>query len=854
MNTTWGILAHVDAGKTTLSEAVLYNAGVLASTGRVDKGDAFLDTDQQEKNRGITIFSKPAVFDVEGGSITLLDTPGHVDFATETERAIWALDFAILLVSGTDGVQAHTKTLFDLLSKNKVPTIIFINKVDMPSVEADSLLPNLKEKLSGNCVLLSNHEDIAAEDEGAMEEFFETGELSDYRIYDMIISRKIFPVLTGSALKDSGVKELLDFMKKLSEYSGEKKEKGTEFGARIYKIESLARDTRLTFAKITSGSLKVKNTLPNGEKVDQIRLYSGAKYTQIDEAKAGDVVALIGPKATFAGEGMGVEDNRPELTLNPVLKYTLNFTDDTVPRLAYPKLSAFNDEDPSLNVSWNDKLEEITFNLMGEVQTEIILTRIENELGIKGEFVESGVLYKETVADKVEGVGHFEPLRHYAEAHILMEPLEPGSGIQVDADVSTDDLALNWQRLITTHILEKDHLGVSIGAPLTDVKFTVVGGRAHIKHTEGGDFREATYRAIRQGLMEVGTTILEPYFNFEISVPSEQIGRVMTDVENMKGSFEVPEDNGGLSIIRGNAPASQIRNYQSVLVTFTKGQGHINLTFAGYSECKNPDEVMEAYGYDPEADIDNPASSVFCSHGAAEVVPWYEVKDRCHVPCRQEKNNSAQDDEIPINSKRMNHSEDEWLDPDEIDKILQLATHSNQGKNPKKGWHYGESTRPRRVDSDYVYKAPKEIKARDKYLLVDGYNLIYAWPELKEVLDVNLDGARGKLLDILSNYKAMTDYNVIAVFDAYRVKGHEVTASDYLNIHQVFTAEAQTADAYIERFTHEHGKKYDITVVTSDGLEQVIIRGAGARLISSREFIEEVERKARELRENYDIK
>ena len=854
MNTTWGILAHVDAGKTTLSEAVLYNAGVLASTGRVDKGDAFLDTDEQEKSRGITIFSKPAQFNYEKGSITLLDTPGHVDFATETERAIWALDFAILLVSGTDGVQAHTRTLFELLSRNNVPTIIFINKMDMPSIKAESLIPNLKEKLSGSCVLLSNHEDIAAEDEEAMEEFFETGQLSEYRIYDMIISRKIFPVLTGSALKDSGVNVLLEFMKKLSAYSAEKKEKGNEFGARIYKIESLARDSRLTFAKITSGSLKVKNILPNGEKVDQIRLYSGAKYTQIDEAKAGDVVALIGPKSTFAGEGMGVEKNRPELTLNPVLKYTLNFIDDTVPRLAYPKLSAFNDEDPSLNVSWNDKLEEITFNLMGEVQTEIILNRIENELGIKAEFVESGVLYKETITAKVEGVGHFEPLRHYAEAHILMEPLEPGSGIQADTDVSTDDLALNWQRLIVTHILEKEHLGVAIGAPLTDVKFTVIGGRAHIKHTEGGDFREATYRAIRQGLMEVGTSILEPYYNFEIKVPSEQIGRVMTDIENMKGTFEAPEDKEGISVIRGNAPASQIRNYQSVLVTYTKGQGQMSLTYMGYGPCKNPEDVMADSGYMAESDVENPSASVFCSHGSAEIVPWYDVKDRCHVPCKVNKTPDDRDELTPINTKRMNHSEDEWLDPDEIDKILQLATHSNQGKNPKKGWHYGESTKPRRVDSDYVYKAPKEIKPKEKYLLVDGYNLIYAWPELKEVLDVNLDGARGKLLDILSNYKAMTDYNVIAVFDAYKVKGHEVSASDYLNIHQVFTAEAQTADAYIERFTHEHGKKYDITVVTSDGLEQVIIRGAGARLISSREFIEEVERKAKELREKYEIK
>lgn len=852
MNTTWGIMAHVDAGKTTLSEALLFNAGQISSLGRVDHGDAFLDTDEQEKNRGITIFSKPAVFSYRDTKLTLLDTPGHVDFATETERALWALDGAILLISGTDGVQAHTKTLFSLLQKFNIPTIIFINKIDMPDVDVAKVLVDLKENLSDRCVLLEDQESIAAENENAMEEFFENGELSKGTVNAMVNGREIFPVLTGSALKNHGINELLDFMADLSEASTTNAANTTaDFGGRIYKIESLGSDSRLSFTKITNGSIKVKDTLENGEKIDQIRIYSGNKFTQVDEAVAGDVVALVGPKETYAGQGLGIEEDRAELSLTPVLQYQISFLDDTVPRVAYPKLMALNEEDPSLKVTWDGSLEQIKLNLMGQVQTEILTTRIKSELGMDVEFAECGVLYKETLKESVEGVGHFEPLRHYAEAHILMEPLEAGSGIKVESNVSADELALNWQRLITTHILEKDHLGTSIGAPITDVKFTVVGGRAHIKHTEGGDFREATYRAIREGFMEAGTKVLEPYFKFEITVPSEQIGRVMTDVQAMSGSFDAPMEQEGKSILTGRAPAATIRNYQVTLATFSKGEGRINLVFDGYGECHNEEEVIEAFAYNPDADTDNPAASVFCSHGSAEIVPWSEVKDRCHVPCLQDKSQAT--DEV-IATKRMNHTVDEWLDPDEIDAILHMATHSNHGKNPKKGWHYGESSRPRRVDSDYVYQAPKEVKPREKYLLVDGYNLIYAWPELKGVLEVNLDGARGKLLDILSNYKAMTDYNVIAVFDAYRVKGHEVTASDYLNIHQVFTAEAQTADAYIERFTHEHGRKYDITVVTSDGLEQVIIRGAGARLLSSREFILEVERKARELREEYDIK
>lgn len=847
MKSVWGIMAHVDAGKTTLSEAILYNAGQIAAIGRVDHGDAFLDTDSQEKDRGITIFSKPAVFQYNNLSMTLLDTPGHVDFATEAERAVWALDFAILLISGTDGVQSHTKTIFKLLEKNNIPTVVFVNKMDMDSASADLVLDGLNQQLSDRCIDFYDNESMAAEDEKALDEFLENENLSNNTIKRLVFERKVFPVFFGSAIKNEGVVELMNFMTVLS--SGLKEEK--DFGGRIYKIESLGRDARLTFTKITGGKVKVKDVLPTGEKINELRVYSGMKYTQVDEAFQGDVVAIVGPKETFAGQGLGTEDNRIELSLRPVLQYKLSFKDGTIPKLAYPKLLALNEEDPSLNVSWDSHKEEISLNLMGEVQTEILINRIKRELNYQVEFEESGVLYKETVAKPVEGVGHFEPLRHYAEVHILMEPLEAGEGIVVETDVSTDDLSLNWQRLIETHILEKEHVGVEIGAPLTDIKYTIIGGRAHIKHTEGGDFREATYRAIRQGLMEAGTVILEPYLHFEILVPSDAIGRAMTDIETMSGTFDVPEDLDGMSKLSGIAPASEIKNYQAKLITYTKGEGQLSLSFAGYRICHNSETVKSQMEYNPESDIENPAASVFCSHGSAVIVPWDQVKEQCHVPCRNEK---AQTDIQETGTKRMNHSVDEWLDPDEIDKILHMATHSNHGKNPKKGWHYGESNRPRRVDSDYVYTAPKEVKAKEKYLLVDGYNLIYAWPELKAVLDVNLDGARGKLLDILSNYKAMTDYNVIAVFDAYRVKGHEVTASDYLNIHQVFTAEAQTADAYIERFTHEHGKKYDISVVTSDGLEQVIIRGAGARLISSREFIEEVERRAQELREQFDIK
>ena len=848
-NYTWGILAHVDAGKTTLSEALLYKTGQLTAQGRVDHGDTFLDTDALEKARGITIFSKPARLSYKGVEFTLLDTPGHVDFAAETERALWALDYCILVVSAVDGVQAHTRTLFKLLAAYNIPTVIFINKCDQQGADSDRVLTDLKANLRDNCYFYHDSESMAMESEEALEEYLESGQLSDNTLCRLIANRQVFPVLTGSALKDMGVEELMDIMALLSSLDEQKD--ADSFGARVYKIEALGRDHRLTFAKLVSGKIRVKDLLNTGEKIDQIRVYSGDKYTQVQEAAAGDIVAFVGPKETYAGQGLGSQKDREELRITPVLTYAIEFTDGTDPRVAYDKLKRLSEEDSSLAVSWDEELGQICINLMGQVQTEVLTARIKELLGYEVSFVERGIIYKETLAAPVEGVGHFEPLRHYAEAHIYMEPLPAGSGIVVEQDCPTDDLALNWQRLITTHILEKDHLGVAIGAPVTDIKYTVIGGRAHIKHTEGGDFREATYRAIRQGFMEAKTLILEPYYDFEINLPTDMVGRAMNDITAMSGSFEGPEDRNGFSLIKGQAPAANIRNYQSSLISYTKGQGNMSLTFAGYLPCHNADEIMEHKGYNPLEDLDNPTGSVFCAHGASDYVPWDQVKQRCHVSCRQEK--TIGDEVNTFSTKRESRSMDQWIDIEEIDRILHQATHSNGGKNPKKGWHYGDE-RIRRKDSDYTYTAPREVKKKEKYMLVDGYNLIHAWPELKEVLEDNLDGARGKLLDILSNYKAMTDYEIIAVFDAYRVKGHEVEASDYLNIHQVFTKEAQTADSYIQKFTHDYGKSYDITVVTSDGMEQLIIRGAGAHLISSREFIEEVARRAKQLREDFDIK
>ena len=845
---TLGILAHVDAGKTTLSEALLYTSGVIRTTGRVDNGDAFLDTDSMEKKRGITIYSKQAVFEFGNTQFTLIDTPGHVDFSAETERVLSVLDYAVLLISGADGVQGHTKTLWKLLKAYDIPVIIFVNKMDQDKADKEKLLAEIKAKLSDSCAEISDYEGLAMSSEEAMEEFLESGTLSNRRISELIKERAVFPVLFGSALKLQGVEELL----KTLDFCCQEYESSDEFGLRVFKIESLGMDSRLTDVKVTGGCIRVKDTLPNGEKINQIRIYSGAKYKQVEELSAGQVGSLVGPAKTFAGQGFGTEDNLEESLLKPVLKYAVCFNDDTDPAKAYLKLMALSEEDPTIDVSFNETVSEITMSLMGQVQTEVLTERIRELLGYDISFVEGRILYRETLAETVEGVGHFEPLRHYAEAHLLMEPGERGSGITVDADVSVDELALNWQRLIETHVLETEHPGVLTGSPVTDIHFTICGGRAHLKHTEGGDFREATYRAIRQGLMEAKCRLLEPYFRFELLIPATETGRALNDLESMHGFFNPPLIEEDFATITGVCPAVTIQNYQAEVSSYTKGQGQLMLEYAGYDLCHNSNEVISTFNYNPEVDLNRPTGSVFCSHGSGDYVPWNQVKEVCHVPCRTKS--VSEPEYILTDDYSMRHGSDEAIDSDEIDKILQRATHSNFGKNPKKGWNRQKSARPRKTEGEYIYREPKKTVAREKYLLVDGYNLIHAWPEMKEVLIENLDGARGKLLDILCNYQAIKNVEVIAVFDAYKVKNHSVEASDYLNIHQVFTAEAQTADAYIEKFTHEHGKKYDITVVTSDGLEQVIIRGAGANLLSSRDFIEEYQRVTSELKEQFDIK
>ncbi|MCF0132184.1 MAG: NYN domain-containing protein [Pseudobutyrivibrio sp.] len=843
---TCAVLAHVDAGKTTLSENILYNAGAIKAAGRVDYKDAYLDTDSMEKKRGITIYSKQAVFNYGESSVYLIDTPGHVDFATETERALAIVDYAILLISGADGVQGHTKTLWKLLGEYNIPTFIFVNKMDQDVADKTSLLADIQKKLTDGCFELSDVESIAMTSEVAMEEFLSTDDLSRDTIATLIANRQYFPVLFGSALKNTGVVELMEAIDK---YSLEP-DYHEDTSLRVYKIEKLGLDHRLTDVKVTGGILKVKDILPNGEKINQIRIYSGSKYRQVDELLPGQVGSLIGPEKTYAGQGMGQECDLSDVYLSPVLRYAVHFLDDTDPAKAYQMLLALSEEDPSVDVSFNDTTSEISMSLMGQVQTEILAERIEILLGYKIIFEEGRILYKETIANCVEGVGHFEPLRHYAEAHILMEPAERGTGISVEADVCVDELDLNWQRLIETHIYETEHVGVLTGSPITDIHFTICGGKAHLKHTEGGDFREATYRAVRQGLMEAENVLLEPYYRFELVVPTGDIGRAMNDIESMHGFFNSPVIEEDFATIIGVCPVATIQNYQANVASYTKGMGQLGLEYAGYDACHNPEEIISRYNYNPDSDTMHPCGSVFCSHGAGVYVPWNQVKDSCHVPCRFSKN---EPEYVISDDYSMRHGSDEVIDSDEIDKILYRATHSNFGKNPKKGWNRNNS-RPKRTTQDYVYREPKKTKVKDKYLLVDGYNLIYAWPELRDILEDNLDGARGRLLDILCNYQAIKNYNVIAVFDAYKLKNHPVECSDYLNIHQVFTAEAQTADAYIEKFTHDHSKNYDITVVTSDGLEQVIIRGEGAHLISSREFIDDVDRASKELKEKFDIK
>ena len=870
---TMGILAHVDAGKTTLSEGILYTCKAIRKLGRVDHQDAFLDTNTLERNRGITIFSKQAECTLGEFGITLLDTPGHVDFSAEMERTLQVLDYGILVISGADGVQGHTETLWRLLSRYQIPVFLFINKMDQPGTDRETLLVELKEKLDTNCVDFSADqtsedwkEQVAVCDEQVMEAYLEGEEISRVQIQKMIWERKLFPCYFGSALKLTGVKEFLEDLKlRIRESSYPE-----SFGAKIYKITRDSQGERLSHMKITGGALKVKSVLSNGkpgesgediwqEKVNQIRIYSGEKYTMVSEVKAGTVCAVTGLTATYPGQGLGSEQASDMPVLEPVLSYRIGLPEEVNVHQALLQLRQLEEEEPLLHIVWNGTLGEIYAQVMGEVQIEILKSLIKERFGMTVTFDEGNIVYKETILEPVEGIGHFEPLRHYAEVHLLLEPGETGSGLTFATDCSEDVLDRNWQRLILTHLEEREHKGVLLGVPITDMKITLLTGRAHIKHTEGGDFRQATYRAVRQGLRKAKSQLLEPYYEFRLEVPSEQVGRSMTDIQKMLGEFDPPKTEGEMTVLTGSAPVVTMRDYQKEVISYTSGRGRLSCTLKGYYPCHNQEEVVEAVGYDPEADLENPTGSVFCAHGAGFVVNWDQVEDYMHVesgwnaPAGQETK-----PEKPVTAKNWKEENEKYLATEkELEEIFErtygpirkLGEEPPAGRSVK-GWKksrrdplegYGKSS------SDYKQK--KTPDGEKEYLLVDGYNIIFAWEDLKELAAVNIDGARERLMDILCNYQGFKKSTLILVFDAYKVKGNPGSVETYHNIHVVYTKEAETADQYIEKTVHEIGRKYRVTVATSDQLEQVIILGQGGQRMSARELLEDVIEVSHQIRE-----
>ena len=860
-----GILAHVDAGKTTLSEQILYKCGAIGKVGRVDHQNTFLDTHSLEKERGITIFSKQAMFSLQDFRITLLDTPGHVDFSTEMERTLQALDYAILVINGADGVQSHTRTLWKLLSRYQVPVFLFVNKMDQNGVEKDSLLQELKQKLSSDCVDFNqNHdtenflEEIAVRDEALMEAFLEGEEPKREDIQELILQRKIFPCFFGSALKDFGVEELLEQMNLFMK----EKEYREEFSARVFKIGRDQQNNRLTYIKITGGSLKVKQMLEGlewrkeeswKEKVDQIRLYSGNTFEMKEEVWAGEVCAVTGLSKTYAGEALGNETEDTVAFLEPVLTYRMELEENVNLHQAYEKLQVLAQEDPMLHMEWKEKLGEIHVKVMGEIQIEVLKKLIKDRFSMDVEFGSGHIVYKETIGNTVEGVGHFEPLRHYAEVHLLLEPLPPGSGLQFDTTCSEDVLDKNWQRLIMTHLMEKQHVGVLTGSVITDMKMTILTGKAHAKHTEGGDFRQATYRAIRQGLRKAKSVLLEPVYEFVLEVPSNMVGRAMSDVQKMHGEIRISEEqnpgNLEMTILEGSCPVITMQEYQREVLAYTKGCGRLECQMKGYEPCHNPEEVMAQVGYDPDRDLENPCGSVFCSHGAGVTIDWSEVEDHMHLEMvYREEDDSWKNEVQEVRAVRREVSRS--IGTDEIDAILNRTYGANKKGNDyvsPEGWNRGKSKHA--VES--VTKVYKGTPKKESYLLVDGYNIIYAWKELKELAAVSLDGARGKLQDILCDYQAMKGCQLMVVFDAYRLQGHPVEVLDYHNIRVVFTKEAETADQYIEKFAVRHAKEYSITVATSDGLEQIIIRGQGCALLSAKDLQEEIERSKENFKEQY---
>ncbi len=845
-----GILAHVDAGKTTLSESLLYQSGKIGKLGRVDNKDAYLDTYELEKARGITIFSKQAILDIGHIQVTLLDTPGHVDFSAEMERTLQVLDYAILVISGADGVQGHTKTLWRLLDMYQIPVFIFVNKMDQNGLDQKTLIKEIANQLDDGCSDFGQDrspdfcEQLAMCDEGMMEVYLETGDIDVNQIKYAIRERKVFPCYFGSALKLDGIDE---FIQGIESYTMIPKYP-EEFGAKIFKITRDEQGNRLTHMKLTGGKLKVKDTLTNGiweEKINQIRIYSGQKSEAVNEIEAGSICAVIGLTQTKPGEGLGREESSKPPILEPVLSYRIILPTGIDPRMMIPKLRQIEEEEPELHIVWNEQLQEIQAQIMGEVQIEILQSLIQERYGVIVSFDEGRIVYKETIANQVEGVGHFEPLRHYAEVHLLLQPGEPGNGLEYDTNCSEDLLGKSWQKLILTHLEEKVHRGILTGSPITDMKITVVSGRAHNKHTEGGDFREATYRAVRQGLKEAESILLEPYYSFQLELPEKMVGRAMTDVEKMSGICEIQQTDGEMSILVGSAPVITMRNYQKEVTAYTKGLGRLLLNMKGYEPCHNTEEVIDAFGYDSERDIENPTGSVFCAHGAGFLVDWDEVKDYMHVESYfQNKKEVAEVTKQSIHS----NTEETWIDLDEIDNIINSTFYANQGK--KSNWKKGRSARDSYYESASYVSRPKETK--EEFLLVDGYNIIFSWPELKELADDNMDGARIKLLEMLSNYQGIRKCQIIVVFDAYRVQGHVEELIDYQNIRMLYTKEAQTADMYIEKFAHDNQKKYNITVATSDGLQQIIIRGAGSSLLSARELKIEIEETNLRIKQAYE--
>ena len=854
-NIVMGILAHVDAGKTTLSEGMLYLSGTVRKLGRVDHKDAFLDTYSLERDRGITIFSKQAVFSLGNRRINLLDTPGHVDFSAEMERTLQVLDYAVLVISGADGVQGHTETLWKLLKLYEIPTFIFINKMDQPGTDRESLLTELKERLDEGCIVfgkgknVESLEEIAMTDEAVLDYFMEHETVRNEDICRLIRERKIFPCYFGSALKLDGVQELLaGFEEYMKPFDGKK-----EFGARVFKISRDDKGERLTFLKVTGGKLVVKMPINKEEKINQIRIYSGAKYEAVNEVEAGGVCAVTGLSSSYIGQGLGVEKGTAAPFLEPVLTYQMILPEGADTTKVLRELKQLEEEEPLLNIVWNPALEEIHVQLMGEVQTEILKTMIAERFHLDVEFGTGKIVYKETIKSPVVGVGHYEPLRHYAEVHLKMEPLEAGSGLVFDTDCSEDVLDRNWQRLILTHLQEREHPGVLTGAPITDMKITIVAGRAHLKHTEGGDFRQATYRAVRQGLKSAESVLLEPWYSFVLEVPSEQVGRAMSDIGQMNGSFEGPEaeDKQGMVRLTGTAPASEMRDYQPEVWAYTKGRGRITLTLKGYEPCHNAEEVIEEIGYDSERDVDNPTGSVFCAHGAGFLVKWDEVPEYMHIKedFLAEKPGIEQDEVMAVQmGNHCNYSGGYSFSYDDDPELLTIMEREFGSKQKERDRY--SSYRKQTVSTPVLHTTViKENEPKKEYLLVDGYNIIFAWEELNELAKASIDAARNKLMDILSNYQGFIGCTLILVFDAYKVKGNQGEVQKYHNIYVVYTKEAETADQYIEKTTHEIGRKYKVTVATSDALEQVIVMGQGAYRISARDFYEEVERTEKQIRE-----